>query len=50
MREIIFTNGRIVAGAEEFAGSVAVRDGRIASVDKGGTAVRGAVDTWKGTT
>ncbi|MEF2230520.1 MAG: alpha-D-ribose 1-methylphosphonate 5-triphosphate diphosphatase [Pseudodesulfovibrio sp.] len=44
MRETVFTNGRIVAGAEAFAGSVAVRGGRIASVDRGGTAARGAID------
>ena len=44
MREIIFTNGRIVAGNEEFFGSVVMRDGLIAAVDQGASGVSGAVD------
>ena len=44
MRELIFTNGRIVAGDEEFFGSVAVRDGLIVAVDQGVSGAPGAVD------
>ena len=42
--ETVFSNAEIVLGEEVVRGSVLVRDGEIASVDAGGTAVRGAVD------
>lgn len=42
--DLVLANARIVLDDAVMAGSVLVRDGRIASVDAGGTAVVGAVD------
>lgn len=42
--DLVLANARIVLDDAVMAGSVLVRDGRIASVDAGGTAVAGAVD------
>lgn len=44
MTDLIFTNAQIVLVDEVIRGSVTIRDGRIESVDQGGTAVPGAVD------
>ncbi|WP_291297356.1 alpha-D-ribose 1-methylphosphonate 5-triphosphate diphosphatase [Elioraea sp.] len=42
--EIILTNARIVTPSEVFFGTVALRDGRIARLDKGSSAIPGAQD------
>ncbi|WP_281841046.1 alpha-D-ribose 1-methylphosphonate 5-triphosphate diphosphatase [Sinisalibacter aestuarii] len=44
MTEMIFTNARIVLPDEVVHGSVFLRDGRIATLDSGSSAVAGAVD------
>ena len=41
MTDLIFTNAQIVLADEVIRGSVTIRDGRIASVDHGATAVQG---------
>jgi alpha-D-ribose 1-methylphosphonate 5-triphosphate diphosphatase len=44
MTETILTNGRIVTADAEFEGTVVVRDGRIAEVQRGRSQAAGAVD------
>jgi alpha-D-ribose 1-methylphosphonate 5-triphosphate diphosphatase len=44
MTEIILTNGRIVTADAEFEGTVVVRDGRIAEVQRSRSQAAGAVD------
>ena len=44
MNDIVLGNARIVLGTETLLGHVLVRDGRIAAVGSGGTAVPGAQD------
>jgi alpha-D-ribose 1-methylphosphonate 5-triphosphate diphosphatase PhnM len=44
MTETVFTNARVITRAEEFAGSVVVRDGWIAEAAPGRSAVPGAID------
>jgi alpha-D-ribose 1-methylphosphonate 5-triphosphate diphosphatase len=44
MTEFVLTNGRIVTAEAEFEGTVVVRDGRIAEVERGRSQVAGAVD------
>src|SRR5581483_11041810 len=44
---MIITNARVVTGREEFFGTVQVRNGRIAAVDRGGSANPSAED-WGG--
>src|ERR1700747_3497065 len=44
MNETILTNAVIVTGDETFPGSLVVRDGMIAAVERGRSAVGGAID------
>lgn len=44
MSELILTNARVVTRTEVFAGTVVVRDGLIAAVETGRTALPGALD------
>ncbi len=43
-REFALSNARIVAGEEDFLGSLLVRDGRIAAIDRGAARSAGSID------
>lgn len=42
--DFVLSNARIVAGDEDFLGSLLIRDGRIAAIDRGAVQVAGAID------